>query len=115
MPRTRSLSTKTVQTSSVTKTIMKTVLTRADTMDSSSPVNAKTDPIIKVSTKVTKPAKPTTIKDQMVAVVRSATKLVGLPSIKAGLVETYLRKDSPALRKQVLHEDDDDDTDIFCQ
>ena len=123
MARARSLSTETVQTSCVTKTIRKTVLTgagqTAETMDNKSTVTTKNNPNIKVTTKITQPAKsraPTTIKDQVVAVVRSATGLVGLPSIRAGLVDTYLRKDSPALRKQVLYGHNvNDDTDIFCK
>ena len=95
MARVRSLSTETVQTSCVTKTIRQTVLTgagqTAETMDNKSPVTTKNNPNIKVTTKITQPAKrraPTTIKDQVVAVVRSATRLVGLPSIRAGLVDT---------------------------
>ena len=45
-----------------------------------------------------KQGKPVTVKEQVVEVVREARKLVGMPSIRAALVDNYKRKDGPAFR-----------------
>ena len=45
-----------------------------------------------------KQRKPVTVKEQVVEVVMEARKLIGLPSIRAALVDKYKRKDGPAFR-----------------
>ena len=45
-----------------------------------------------------KQQRPLTVKDQVLEVVKKTKKLIGLPSIRAALVDKYKRKDGPAFR-----------------
>ena len=45
-----------------------------------------------------KQGRPLTVKEQVLEVVKEAKKVIGLPSIKAALIDKYKRKDGPAFR-----------------